>query len=70
MHIGGKARISLVEGLPKIEILELSLPVPGSIRKAIENEIQVQLQRADLLAVRFTSTEWHEGEVVVRGVIR
>ena len=28
VHVGGKARITLVEGLPRIEILELSLPVP------------------------------------------
>jgi hypothetical protein len=70
VHMGGKARITLVEGLPIIEILELSLPVPGPIRQAIENEIQVQLRRADLLPVRFTSAEWREGEVIVRGVIR
>jgi hypothetical protein len=48
----------------------LSLPVPGPIRQAIENEIQVQLRRADLLPVRFTSAEWREGKVIVRGVIR
>ncbi|HXW01194.1 MAG TPA: hypothetical protein VEC93_22475 [Anaerolineae bacterium] len=70
VHVGGKARITLVEGLPIIEILELSLPVPGPIRQAIENEIQVQLRRADLLPVRFTSAEWREGKVIVRGVIR
>ncbi len=70
VHVGGKAHITLAEGLPRIEILELSLPVPGPIRQAIENEIQVQLRRADLLPVRFTSAEWREGEVVVRGVIR
>ena len=70
VHVGGKARITLIEGLPVIEILELSLPLPGPIRQAIENEIQLQLRRADLLPVRFTSAEWREGEVVVRGVIR
>jgi hypothetical protein len=70
VHVGGKARITLVEGLPIIEILELSLPVPGPIRQAIENEIQVQLRRADLLPVRFSSAEWQEGKVIVRGVIR
>lgn len=70
VHVGGKARITLVEGLPRIQILELSLPVPGPIREAIEQEIQVQLRRADLLPVRFTSAEWREGEVIVRGVIR
>jgi len=70
VHVGGKARITLEDGLPVVEILALSLPVPGPIREALEAEIQHQLQRADLLPVRFTSAEWGEGEVVVRGVIR
>lgn len=70
VHVGGKARIRLENGLPQVEILELSLPVPGPIKQAIEDEIQVQLRRADLLPVRFTSAEWRDGEVIVRGVIR
>lgn len=70
VHVGGKARVTLDEGLPVVQILELSLPLPGPIRQAIENEIQVQLRRADRLPVRFTSAEWGEGEVTVRGVIR
>ncbi len=71
VHVGGKARVTLSEqGLPLVDILELSLPVPGSIREAIENEIQVQLGRADLLPVRFTSAEWGDGVVVVTGIIR
>jgi hypothetical protein len=70
VHVGGKARIQLVDGLPQVEILELSLPLPGSIRQAIENEIQVQLRRADLLPVRFSTAEWRQGEVVVQGVIK
>ena len=71
IHVGGKARITIDEdGLPVVDILELSLPVPGPIREGIEREIQVQLRRADLLPVRFTSAEWRDGEVVVRGVIR
>ncbi|MCB0191248.1 MAG: hypothetical protein KDJ65_04835 [Anaerolineae bacterium] len=70
VHVGGKARITLAEGLPQVEILELNLPVPGPIRHAIEDEIEVQLRRADLLPVRFSTAEWGEGEVVVRGVIR
>lgn len=70
VHVGGKAQITLVEGLPQVKILELSLPIPGPIRQAIEDEIQVQLRRAELLPVRFSSAEWREGEVVVRGVIR
>lgn len=70
VHVSGKARIILVNGLPEVDILDLSLPVPGPIREALEAEIQRQLQRADLLPVRFTEAEWSEGEVVVRGVIR
>jgi hypothetical protein len=70
VHVGGKARVKLVEGLPQVEILELSIPLPTSIRKAIENEIQVQLRRADRLPVRFSTAEWREGEVVVQGVIK
>jgi hypothetical protein len=30
----------------------------------------VQLRRAELLPVRFTSAEWSQGQVVVRGTIR
>jgi hypothetical protein len=71
VHVGGKARVTLSDdGLPEVDILELSLPVPVPIREAIEREIQTQLKRADLLPVRFTSAEWREGEVVVRGFIR
>jgi len=69
-HVGGEARITLENGLPVVEILDLSLPLPGPIRESIEREIQAQLRRADLLPVRFTSAEWREGEVTVRGVIR
>jgi hypothetical protein len=70
VHVGGKARIKLQDGLPQVEIMEFSLPVPGPIRRAIEEEIQVQLRRADQLPVRFTSAEWRDGEVIVRGTIR
>ena len=70
VHVGGKARVTLAEGLPQVEILELSLPVPGPIREALEREIEIQLQRADQLPVRFSSAEWSHGQVVVRGVIR
>jgi hypothetical protein len=70
VHVGGKARVTLVDGLPQVEILELSLPIPGSIRRAIEHQIQVELRRADQLPVRFTSAEWRQGEVTVRGFIR
>ena len=71
IHVGGKARITINDnGLPVVDILDLSLPVPGPIREGIEHEIQVQLQRADRLPVRFISAEWRDGEVTVRGVIR
>ncbi len=70
VHVGGKARITLENGLPVVDILALSIPLPAPIREGIERELQVQLQRADFLPVRFISTEWRDGEVVVRGVIR
>jgi len=70
VHVGGKARITLEDGLPVVDILELSIPLPAPIREGIESEIQKQLQRADLLPVRFTSAEWYDGEVIVRGIIR
>jgi len=70
IHVGGKVRVTLKDGLPEVEILSLSLPLPNRIREAIESEIRVQLGRADLLPVRFTSAEWGEGVVVVHGIIR
>jgi hypothetical protein len=70
VHVGGKARVMLSGGLPVVKILDLSLPFPGPIRQAVEDELQVQLKRAELLPVRFTSAEWDDGVVVVRGTIR
>lgn len=70
VHVRGKGRITLKEGLPLVRILELSIPLPGPLRRALENEIQSQLRRADELPVRFISTNWREGEVTVRGIIR
>ena len=70
VHVGGKARVTLANGLPVVQILELSLPLPAPIRQALEDEMRVQLRRADALPVRFTSAEWGNGVVVVRGVIR
>ncbi len=70
MHIGGKARVTLSNGLPVVQILDLSLPLFPPIRRALEDEIQVQLRRAEALPARFTSAEWGRGQVVVRGVIR
>ncbi len=71
IHVGGKARVTVgVDGLPIVQILELSLPLPASIRQAIEDEIQQQLGRAERLPVRFKSADWGEGVVVVTGIIR
>jgi hypothetical protein len=71
VHVSGKAQVTLSpDGLPVVKILELSLPLPGPIRQAIEDEIQVQLRRAALLPVRFTDAQWGDGVVVVKGVIR
>ncbi|MCI0476887.1 MAG: hypothetical protein L0Y55_11610 [Anaerolineales bacterium] len=70
VHIGGKARVTLKDGLPVVQILDLSLPLPPPIRQALEDEMRSQLRRADALPVRFTSAEWRNGVVVVRGVIR
>jgi hypothetical protein len=70
LHVRGEARVTLKDGLPVVEILDLNLPLPPAIKNAIEDEIQVQLQRAERLPVRFTSAEWEDGVVVVKGVIR
>ncbi len=70
IHVGGKARVTLRDGLPVVKILDLNLPLPPPIRQALEDEIQVQLRRADSLPVRFTSAEWGQGVVIVHGVIR
>ena len=69
-HVSGEARITLKDGLPVVEIVDLSLPLPRSTKDRIEQEIQKQLKRAELLPVRFTSAEWGDGVVVVRGIIR
>ncbi|HET9913159.1 MAG TPA: hypothetical protein VFQ13_14785, partial [Anaerolineales bacterium] len=69
-HVSGEARITLEDGLPVVEILDLNLPLPPSTKQAIEEEIQKQLRRAEYLPVRFTSAEWGDGVVVVSGVIR
>jgi hypothetical protein len=57
VHVGGKARVTLSGGLPVVKILDLSLPIPGPIRQAVDEELQVA-RRAELLPVRFTSAEW------------
>ncbi len=71
LHVSAKVHITLNEaGLPVVEIFSLNLPLPPAMRQAIEDEIQVQLRRADQLPVRFTSAEWKDGDVVVKGVIK
>jgi hypothetical protein len=70
VHIGGRARVTLSNGLPVVQILDLSVPLPTPVRQALEAEMAVQLRRAEALPVRFTSAEWGNGIVVVRGVIR
>lgn len=70
VHVSGEARVTLKDGLPIVEILDMNLPLPPSMKQTIESEIQRQLRRAELLPVRFTSAEWRDGEVIVKGVIR
>ncbi len=70
IHVGGKAQITLSNGLPVVKILDLSLPLPPPIRQALEDELQVQLGRAAALPVRFTYADWRNGEVTVKGYIR
>jgi len=70
LHVSGKVRITLKDGLPVVEIISLNLPLPPAMRQAIQDEIRIQLRRADLLPVRFTSAEWKDGEVIVKGVIK
>ena len=69
-HVRGEARITLENGLPVVEIIDLNLPLPASMKETIEREIQVQLRRAELLPVRFESAEWGDGVVKVKGIIR
>jgi hypothetical protein len=70
IHVGGKVRVTLKDGLPVVQILELNLPLPPPIRAALEQEIATQLSRADRLSVRFTSAQWGQGTVTVKGYIR
>jgi len=70
LHVSGRARVTLENGLPVVEILSLNLPLPPAMREAIQREIAIQLRRAELLPVRFNSAEWGDGVVVVKGIIR
>jgi hypothetical protein len=69
-HVGAKVNITLKDGLPVVKILSLSLPFPKSVQDQVEQEIQRQLLRAGELPVRFTSADWGDGVVVVKGTIR
>jgi hypothetical protein len=56
----------LKDGLPVVEILDLSLPLPPSMKDAIEQEIQVKLRGAERLPMRFIFAEWKDGVVIVK----
>jgi len=70
IHVGARVQVTLKDGLPVVKILRLNLPFPKAVQDAVEQEIQYQLRRAELLPVRFTSAEWGDGVVVVKGTIR
>lgn len=70
IHVGAKVNVTLKDGLPVVKILSLSLPFPKPVQDQVEQEIQRQLRRAELLPVRFTSAEWGDGVVIVKGTIR
>ena len=70
IHVSARVRVALKDGLPVVTILELNLPLPPPIRAAVERELATALGRAAELPVRFTSAEWGQGQVRVKGVIR
>jgi hypothetical protein len=70
VHVRGKGRITIEDGLPVVEILELSIPLPRPLRTALERELRSQIRRAGELPVRFTSADWQGGQVTVEGYIR
>jgi len=70
IHVGAKVNVTLKDGLPVVKIISLTLPFPQSVQDAVQDEIQRQLRRAELLPVRFTSADWGDGVVVVKGTIR
>lgn len=70
IHVGAKVNVTLKDGLPVVKIISLTLPFPKSVQDQVEQEIQRQLGRAALLPVRFTSADWSDGKVVVKGTIR
>ncbi len=70
IHVGAKVNVTLKDGLPVVKIISLSLPFPQAVQNQVEQEIQHQLGRAALLPVRFTSADWGDGVVTVKGTIR
>ena len=70
IHVGAIVNVTLKNGLPVVKIISLTLPFPKSVQDQVEQEIQHQLGRAAELPVRFTSAEWGDGKVVVKGTIR
>ena len=70
VHVRGRGEITLHEGVPQVRILDLSIPLPTPLRRALENELSSQIRRADELPVRFTSADWRDGQVTVTGTIR
>lgn len=70
-HVGAKVNVTLKDGLPIVKILSLDLPPALQWTKdPVEQAVQRELRRAELLPVRFTSAEWGDGAVVVKGTIR
>lgn len=70
IHVGARVNVTLKDGLPVVRIISLTLPFPQSVQDAVQAEIERQLKRAELLPVRFTSADWGDGVVVVKGYIR
>lgn len=70
VHVRGRGKITLRAGLPEIQILDLSIPLPAPLRRSLENELGSQIRRAGELPVRFTSADWGDGLVTVTGTIR
>lgn len=70
-HVAAKVKITLKDGLPQVQILSMDLPLGLQwARVPVEQAVQQQLRRAELLPVRFTSAEWGDGVVIVKGTIK
>ena len=70
-HVGATVNITLKDGLPVVKILSLDLPLALQwTKQPVEQAVQKALERAADLPVRFTSAEWKDGVVIVKGTIR